>query len=274
MTRVSIPIDTLNRRKNLSDLADAAAARLNLGVTQIVTQIYEAIDNVELKPGPPGENGTNGTNGANGATGATGPAGPNVISTSTATAINGLIAGDGTLVVSRPIGVATPSSIPARSDADARYQAAITSATVLAIASMQVGSSPQFFSGLANLTLQATSTRGLYVEGTGGSLAIYVNQSGASRSGTGAGICVDTAAGGLLPFLVGRSSAGIALTTLSGDGSITASGPVRVGPYTFATVPSASANPGATIRITDRSQRLATSDGTAWNWAGTTTAIS
>jgi hypothetical protein len=45
-------------------------------------------------------------------------------------------------------------------------------------------------------------------------------------------------------------------------------------PYTFSTVPSASANTGATIRITDRSHRLATSDGTNWNWAGTTTPIS
>jgi hypothetical protein len=57
-------------------------------------------------------------------------------------------------------------------------------------------------------------------------------------------------------------------------GELTVSGGARFGPYTFATVPSASANPGATIRITDRSHRLATSDGTTWNWAGTTTAIS
>lgn len=45
-------------------------------------------------------------------------------------------------------------------------------------------------------------------------------------------------------------------------------------PYTFSTRPSASANAGGTIRITDRSNRLATSDGTNWNWAGTTTAVS
>lgn len=51
-------------------------------------------------------------------------------------------------------------------------------------------------------------------------------------------------------------------------------GNLTVGVYTFATVPSASANTGATIRISDRSHRLATSDGTNWNWAGTTTVIS
>ena len=57
-------------------------------------------------------------------------------------------------------------------------------------------------------------------------------------------------------------------------GNVQTPGTVTVGPYTFATVPSASTNTGGTIRITDRSQRLATSDGTNWNWAGTTTAIS
>lgn len=59
----------------------------------------------------------------------------------------------------------------------------------------------------------------------------------------------------------------------SGDAPLKA-GITTVGSYTFATVPSASANTGGTIRITDRSHRLATSDGTNWNWAGTTTAIS
>jgi hypothetical protein len=56
--------------------------------------------------------------------------------------------------------------------------------------------------------------------------------------------------------------------------SLTVSGATTLGPFTFATVPSASSNAGGTIRITDRSHRLATSDGTNWNWAGTTTAIS
>ncbi len=52
--------------------------------------------------------------------------------------------------------------------------------------------------------------------------------------------------------------------------------PITFAPYTFATVPTASnANfVGATIRITDRAHRLATSDGINWNWAGTTTPIS
>jgi hypothetical protein len=61
--------------------------------------------------------------------------------------------------------------------------------------------------------------------------------------------------------------------TLAVTGSVS-TGMLTIGVYTFATVPSASANTGATIRISDRSHRLATSNGTVWNWAGTTTAIS
>lgn len=61
--------------------------------------------------------------------------------------------------------------------------------------------------------------------------------------------------------------------TLAVTGAVS-TGMLTVGVYTFSTVPSASANTGATIRISDRSHRLATSDGTNWNWTGTTTAIS
>ncbi len=63
------------------------------------------------------------------------------------------------------------------------------------------------------------------------------------------------------------------LDTASGY-SVRSNSPYVFAPSTFATVPSASARTGATIRITDRSHRLATSDGTNWNWAGTTTPIS
>jgi hypothetical protein len=61
--------------------------------------------------------------------------------------------------------------------------------------------------------------------------------------------------------------------TLAVTGAVS-TGMLTIGVYTFATVPSASANTGATIRISDRSHRLATSNGTVWNWAGSTTAIS
>jgi hypothetical protein len=200
--------------------------------------------------GEPGQDGAPGSPGATGATGATGAAGPNQVTTATATNITGVLVGAGSLV------------------------RALANTDLINPGSIQVGAAAQFLTASANLTVQASATRGIYVEGTSGSLALYINQSGIGRGGTTAGICVDTAAGGNLPFFLGRSSAGSTLMTLGGDGSITALGPVRVGPFTFATVPSASANPGATIRITDRSQRLATSDGTNWNWAGTTTAIS
>jgi hypothetical protein len=61
---------------------------------------------------------------------------------------------------------------------------------------------------------------------------------------------------------------------LTASGALICNGVLRVGVFTFATVPDPVANVGATIRISDRSHRLATTDGTNWNWAGTTTPIS
>jgi hypothetical protein len=72
---------------------------------------------------------------------------------------------------------------------------------------------------------------------------------------------------------IANSGAVTIAKTLAVTGAVS-TGMLTVGVYTFTTVPSASANTGATIRISDRSHRLATSNGTVWNWAGTTTAIS
>ena len=52
-------------------------------------------------------------------------------------------------------------------------------------------------------------------------------------------------------------------------GNLTLSGMNFLGPYTFATVPSASSNAGAAIRITDRGQKQAYSDGTDWRFVAT-----
>lgn len=49
-------------------------------------------------------------------------------------------------------------------------------------------------------------------------------------------------------------------------GAITTSGLLTCGVFTFATVPSASASTGGEIRISDRAQRKAYSDGTNWRW--------
>lgn len=48
------------------------------------------------------------------------------------------------------------------------------------------------------------------------------------------------------------------------DGSSAFSGLVSLGAYTFGTLPSASANSGKSLRITDRGQKQAYSDGTNW----------
>lgn len=54
------------------------------------------------------------------------------------------------------------------------------------------------------------------------------------------------------------------LLTLLAGGAF--GGPVSLGVYTFGTVPAAGANTGATIRISDRAQRQAYSDGTNWRF--------
>lgn len=56
--------------------------------------------------------------------------------------------------------------------------------------------------------------------------------------------------------------------------AITASGLMCVGVYTFATVPSASSNTGKFLRISDRSQKHAYSDGTNWRFFGDDAIIS
>jgi len=62
--------------------------------------------------------------------------------------------------------------------------------------------------------------------------------------------------------------------TITTSGQILLTGPLSVGVYTFATVPSASANTGAIIRISDRAQRQAYSDGTNWRFTADDAIIS
>lgn len=57
-------------------------------------------------------------------------------------------------------------------------------------------------------------------------------------------------------------------------GAITASGLMTCGVYTFATVPSASSNTGKFLRISDRAQKHAYSDGTNWRFFGDDAIIS
>jgi hypothetical protein len=56
--------------------------------------------------------------------------------------------------------------------------------------------------------------------------------------------------------------------------NLTASGLMCCGVYTFATVPSASSNTGKFLRISDRSQKHAYSDGTNWRFFGDDAVIS
>lgn len=81
----------------------------------------------------------------------------------------------------------------------------------------------------------------------------------------------------------GRASAGVGAVyttetggTLAGfnAAAITASGLMCCGVYTFATVPSASSNTGKFLRISDRAQKHAYSDGTNWRFFGDDAIIS
>jgi len=66
------------------------------------------------------------------------------------------------------------------------------------------------------------------------------------------------------------------LTVYNGGGTVvgTFEGILKPAAYTFATVPSASSNTGSTIRITDRAQRQAYSDGTNWRFTADDVIIS
>jgi hypothetical protein len=79
---------------------------------------------------------------------------------------------------------------------------------------------------------------------------------------------------GNAPFLSGYPGSGATqlyeLTHGAGPftiaGAVDVRGPVLFAPYTFATLPAVDTWVGHTIRITDRSQRLATSDGANWRF--------
>lgn len=62
--------------------------------------------------------------------------------------------------------------------------------------------------------------------------------------------------------------------TIATDRSVSVGALLFLGVYTFSTVPSASSNTGAIIRISDRAQKQAYSDGTNWRFTGTDAIIS
>lgn len=83
------------------------------------------------------------------------------------------------------------------------------------------------------------------------------------------------------PAWIIAANGGVQIRNLanSADGAltaaaITASGLICCGVYTFATVPSASSNTGKFLRISDRAQKHAYSDGTDWRFFGDDAVIS
>lgn len=78
------------------------------------------------------------------------------------------------------------------------------------------------------------------------------------------GVVVRAIAGQAASLFEVQSSAGSVEWGIAPGGHVTFTGLLSLGPYTFATLPSASANAGKCLRITDRGQKHAYSDGTNW----------
>jgi hypothetical protein len=85
-----------------------------------------------------------------------------------------------------------------------------------------------------------------------------------------AGILFDVTTDGTCKVRTKSDSGDAALNAAA----ITASGLMCCGVYTFSTVPSASSNTGKFLRISDRSQKHAYSDGTNWRFFGDDAVIS
>lgn len=109
-------------------------------------------------------------------------------------------------------------------------------------------------------------------------LNVWYSGSNINRVAVGAAGPDSNAYGTLGIFSPGVFGNGLSLTIANGYNAVTASvkddGKIRIGVYTLATVPLASAHTGFSIQISDRDYRIATSNGTNWCWAGSTTVIS
>ncbi len=128
----------------------------------------------------------------------------------------------------------------------------------------------------------AASPRGGMVSATSGSgtniagASLYLAGGRGTGTGVGGSVILQVAAAGStgttlnsLTNAVTVSSTGLAMAS-----SLLVSAIIDPAPYTFATVPSASAYSGKGIRITDRAQRWAYSDGTNWRFVADDVIIS
>lgn len=87
-------------------------------------------------------------------------------------------------------------------------------------------------------------------------------------------LLVQASAGQTASIQVWGDSVGATLASVGPDGSATLGSFLKVGPKTFATLPSASANAGAVYRLTDRTQKHCYSDGTNWLWVHDNSTVS
>lgn len=123
--------------------------------------------------------------------------------------------------------------------------------------------------GCTSINGSSNSTFTGYVAAVGG---VYVGSFDGfiTKSGSGASRTLDLCG---VSIVRARNEANSADGPFSAS-SITASALMCCGAYTFATVPSASSNTGKFLRISDRAQKHAYSDGTNWRFFGDDAVIS
>lgn len=130
------------------------------------------------------------------------------------------------------------------------------------------------------LNLTNNSAWGLTIQANGADVRIQSNSSFGICSG-GSNATPDVYLSRTAATWRIRADSGVAIRNLADSAAasltcaaITATLPVIVGVYTFATVPAASSHTGACIRISDRAQRLAYSDATNWRFVADDIVIS
>lgn len=238
---------------SLIDDADAATARTTLGITAGIGGTTGGTDNAILR--------ADGTGGS-------------TIQTSTVTIDdNGVVAGVARLNLTAALNTVGISLMPNASTADptnllqtydvdgTTIRNGITSRGIFC-RGLVVGSASQtpiYDQSLFHSTMAITSA----VVRLASNIIFGWNSSASNPNGS----AIDTG--------IARNAAGVAEINTGVAGTLaTLTALLRPAPYTFATVPTVASHTGSAIRITDRAQRWAYSDGTNWRFTADDVIIS
>jgi uncharacterized protein YoxC len=124
---------------------------------------------------------------------------------------------------------------------------------------------PKLITSRSNLTLQTSTAQHRF---TGGYIDYYVGTTQVFQLQFSASTPVlklrQSASG--QPHLELTNTSGTNEFNVDSGGNTAFNGSLRIGPFTVSAMPAASANTGRLIRLTDRSQKLAYSDGSNWRF--------